>query len=95
LPETVWKDLPYLQFYTWSAFFRIRDEPQQDFHRKFQRYSILDYKNDWCGTIILERLCAKILDLDKPLEFIASSEAKHFDKDEYDGWSYYIPKERE
>ena len=26
-------------------------------------------------------------------EFIAISEAKYFDKDEYDGWMYYILKE--
>lgn len=88
------KDLPYLQFHTWSAFFRIRDEPQQDFNRKFQRYSVLDYKDDWCGTIVLERRWAETLDMDKPLEFIAISDAKHFDKSEYDGWTYYIEKER-
>jgi hypothetical protein len=88
------KDLPYLQFHTWSAFFRMREEPQQDFKKKFQRYSILDYKDDWCGTIVLVRLWAKVLDPEKPLEFIAISEAKQFDKSEYDGWAYYIPKER-
>jgi hypothetical protein len=88
------KDLPYLQFHTWSAFFRIREEPQQDFGKKFQRYSILDYKDDWCGTIVLERLWAKVLEPERPLEFIAISDAKHFDKSEYDGWAYYIPKER-
>lgn len=90
------KDLPYLQFFTWSAFFRIREDPKQDFGRKFQRYSILDYKDDWCGTIVLERQrWAKVLDPEKPLEFIAISDAKQFDKDhEYDGWAYYIPKER-
>lgn len=89
------KDLPYLQFYTWSAFFRIRDEPSRDFHRKFQRYSMLDYKDDWCGTVVLERLWAVTLDPDKPLEFIAISEARQFDKEEYDGWAYYVPKERD
>ena len=87
-------DLPYLQFFTWSAFFRIREQSQQDWDHASQRYSILDYKDDYCGTIVLERLWAKVLNPEKPLEFIAISEAKHFDVSEYDGWAYYIPKER-
>jgi hypothetical protein len=88
------KDMPYLQFYTWSASFRLRETPPRDFRRKFQRYSILDYKDDWCGTIVLDRLQAP-LDLDSMYEFIAISDAKEFHPDEYDGWAYYIPTERE
>jgi hypothetical protein len=68
---------------------------QQDFDRKFQRYSILDYKDDWCGTILLDRLRIAPLDLDKTHEFIAISDAKEFHSDEYNGWAYYIPKEKE
>jgi hypothetical protein len=89
------KDLPYLQFYTWSAFFRIRTDPKQDYGKKFQRYSILDYKDDWCGTILLDRnFYFRNDDGEKPFEFIAISDAKQFDMSEYDGWAYYIPKER-
>lgn len=89
------KDMPYLQFFTWSAFFRLQEDPQKDFKSKSQRYSILDYKDDWCGTIVLDRLRIAPLDLEKVYEFIAISDAKEFHQDEYDGWAYYISKERE
>ncbi|KAH7356882.1 heterokaryon incompatibility protein-domain-containing protein [Rhexocercosporidium sp. MPI-PUGE-AT-0058] len=92
------KDSPHLQFYTWSAFFRIRQTLDYDYSpdaQGVQRYDILDHKFDWCGTMLLERCKVSALaSLDSPLEFIAISDAKEFDPIEYDGWSYYIPKER-
>jgi len=104
------RDMPYLQFKTWSAFFRLeedlpcKDDSEQRLPREnekiFRRYSILDYKDDWCGTILLDQFWVKLegrvptRDLNVPLEFIALSEAKQFGGGEYDAWSNYIPLTR-
>lgn len=105
------KDMPYLQFKTWSAFFRIEPESQDrlsengdDHHapteKIFRRYSILDYKDDWCGTILLDKFWGDLedkvrtRDLNVPLEFIALSDAKQFGEGEYDAWANYIPMTR-
>ena len=100
-PNSPVKDMPFLQFFTWSAFFRIREdtriadkETQPD--PNFRRYNIEDYKDDWCGTIMLDSVWVvkKSLHLDDPMEFIAISDAKQFDPEEYDDWANYIPMER-
>lgn len=92
------KDAPYLQFHTWSAFFRIRQTLAQNYSPdivRVRRYDILDHKFDWCGTMLLDQVkISALASLDKPFEFIAISDAKQFDPIEYDEWSYYIPKER-
>lgn len=92
------KDMPYLQFFTWSAYFRIRPDgrpTRPPFGVKFRRYSIEDYKDDWCGTILLDKFWVEELNLGDPLEFIALSDAKRFDDEEYDDWANYIPMERQ
>ena len=103
------RDMPYLQFKTWSAFFRIEEDlpckddsdPRLPENEKiFRRYNILDYKDDWCGTILLDQFWVKLegrvptRDLNVPLEFIALSEAKQFGDGEYGAWSNYIPLTR-
>ena len=99
VPNSTEKDMPYLQFYTWSAFFRIREDKRCTYKnrdRKFRRYNIEDYKDDWCGTILLDFywVSKRQPDLEDPMEFIAISEAKQFDHAEYDDWANYIPVER-
>lgn len=93
------RDMPYLQFKTWSAFFRIElSDTAGD--TIFRRYSILDYKDDWCGTILLDKLWVELdgvpttRDLNIPLEFIALSDAKQFSEGEYGAWANYIPMTR-
>ncbi|KAF2727328.1 HET-domain-containing protein, partial [Polyplosphaeria fusca] len=97
-PHRTERDMPFLQFYSWSAFFRIREDRRFRYapHQNFHRYNIEDYKDDWCGTIMLDSVWAlrKDLELDDPMEFIAISDAKQFHADEYDDWSSYIPMER-
>lgn len=104
------RDMPYLQFKTWSAFFRIEEDlhfqsdaghqPPPTNQKIFRRYSILDYKDDWCGTILLDKFWVEIegrvpaRDLNVPLEFIALSDAKQFGAGEYDAWANYIPMTR-
>jgi hypothetical protein len=94
------KNMPFLQFFSWSAFFRIREDRRQKYKpdQTFCRYSIEDYKDDWCGTIMLDKTWVlkkfiKYEDHD-PLEFVALSEAKQFADEEYDDWANYIPVER-
>jgi hypothetical protein len=92
------KDMPFLQFFTWRAFFRIREDrrpPRSTFGRNFIRYSVLDSKDDWCGTIVLDKFWARERKLEEPVEFIALSDAKHFSEVEYDDWANYIPIDQE
>jgi len=94
------KDMPYLQFFTWRAFFRVREDQrfsQDAFGKPFLRYSIEDYKDDWCGTIMLDKFWISKHKPDNTFEFIAISEAKQFDDTEYgvDDWANYIPLERQ
>ncbi len=96
-PNSAVKDMPYLQFFTWSAFFRIREDKRMASpDQNFRRYNIEDYKADWCGTIMLDSVWVvkKDFELDDPMEFIAISDAKQFDPEEYDDWANYIPMER-
>lgn len=98
-------DLRFLQFWTLSAHFRLerRSGPfnsiSSNVGRNLDRVGISDCKGDWCGTIVLDhRWLNKQDELDprKKHQFIALSDAKGFDeKEEYAGWTYYIPKERE
>lgn len=94
------KDMPYLQFFTWRAFFRIREDhrlSRDAFGKPFLRYNIEDYKDDWCGTIMLDKFWVSKQTPDTTFEFIAISEAKQFDDTEYgvDDWANYIPLERQ
>ncbi|KAL1640913.1 hypothetical protein SLS58_006529 [Diplodia intermedia] len=57
------------------------------------RLGILDYNDNWCGTIILDD--SWLTYVGNPLEFIAISEARDFALEEYDSWTYYVPTERE
>jgi hypothetical protein len=101
------RDMPYLQCKTWSAFFRIEEDlpvsqpllPNKE--KLFRRYNILDYKDDCCGTILLDKSWFELegeegltRDLNVPLEFIALSDAKKFGEGEYDAWANYIPMTR-
>jgi hypothetical protein len=57
----------------------------------------LNYKDEWCGTIALDRQrWAKVLGPEEPIKFVAISDAKRFEKEhEYGGWAYSIPNEIE
>jgi hypothetical protein len=99
-PNSTDKDMPFLQFFSWSAYFRIREDKRFSYpdtqNFRFRRYNIEDYKDDWCGTIMLDYVWAvkRDLELEDPLEFVAISDAKLFHEDEYNDWANYIPMER-
>jgi hypothetical protein len=92
------RDTKYLQFWTWSGFFRLNNRPlsnSSDLGPGLSRFGILDYKDDFCGTIVLpDHLVLNGLG-DTAYELIAISEAKDFTPEEFIGWNYYIPKERD
>jgi hypothetical protein len=102
-PEDLeYRDTKYLQFWTWSGFFRLDDRPltsSSNLGPGLWRFGILDYKDDFCGTIVLDHQWAEASftekGIDATYEFVAISEAKALEKDEFDGWTYYIPKARE
>ena len=94
-PYIQFPDLPYLQFYTWSAHLRLTLIEDSVKFRKLRRYGITDHKGDWCGTIVLDPGALRYHSAGVNYEFVAISEAKDFSPEEYDGWAYYIPKERE
>ncbi|KAF7938472.1 uncharacterized protein EAE98_000810 [Botrytis deweyae] len=88
-----------LQFWTYSAFFNLVERNMSDANFKsvlgsgLHRYDIEDSKGDWCGTIILDNTWAE--GCRKAHEFIAISEVKDLQLEEFDSWTYYIPQERE
>ena len=97
-PDVQFADQQYLQFWTWSAYLRLTEHasaPSVSLGSNLQRYGIMDYKGDLCGSIVLNRRQDRKFGTDTEHLFIAISEAKSFDKDEQDGWTYYISKERE
>ena len=59
----------------------------------------MDSKDDFCGTIVLPDQWVeqgfREKGIDTVYELIAISEAKDFTPEEFDGWTYYIPKERD
>jgi hypothetical protein len=102
-PENVeLRDTKYLQFWTWSGFFRLHHTPlptSSNLGPGLSRFGILDDMNDFCGTIVLpDQWAGRIPQeptTDTVYEFVAISEAKNFSTEEFDGWTYYIPKEKE
>jgi len=101
IPEDpTFRTIEFLQFWTWSAFFYISPVmiKASNLNKGLSRFNILDYKEDICGTIILPddwELRVEHGGLKRTYEFVAISEARDFTAEEYDGWTYYIPKERE
>ncbi|KAF8850952.1 hypothetical protein BDZ45DRAFT_696321 [Acephala macrosclerotiorum] len=89
----------YLQFWTWSGFFRLKYSPlssSSNLGLGLSRFGVLDNKNDFCGTIVLpDRWASEEKPRDAVHEVIAISEAKNFTPEEFDGWTYYIPKEKD
>ena len=108
-PDLQFPDQRFLQFWTWSAWLRLTEQPPacspygpclapksaNCCDREVRRYGIADYKGDWCGTMVLDPRRGRAFDGGAEQEFIAIAEAKEFAKDEYDSWMYYIPKEKE
>jgi len=89
----------HLYFPTWSAFFKLSRKSISDVSFKsnlqsgLHRFSITDYRSDWCGTSILNESyfnCVSAV-----FEFITVSEARDFALEEYYSWTYYVPGERE
>jgi len=75
--SAVGEDYSILQFWTWSACFKLQAEgspsPSQIFSR---RYSIIDRNGSWAGTIVLNK--AWTFDRTEAQHFIAISEARTF-----------------
>ncbi|KAH7411488.1 heterokaryon incompatibility protein-domain-containing protein [Cadophora sp. MPI-SDFR-AT-0126] len=96
-PNLLRPDKPYLQFWTWSARFRISQQPVNEtpLGEGLARFDIADRNGDWCGTIVLAHAQSSEIDLRAAHEFIALSEAKNFADEEYDGWTYYQAAERD
>jgi len=91
-------DKVYLQFWTWSAVLKIypyTQSPSSTLGEGLCRYDITDYTGDWCGTIVLDKEWGDNQEQGAEFEFLAISEAKNFDQEENDIWTYYIPKERD
>lgn len=88
-----------LHFWSWTAFFRLAsvnlpETPKTDLGNGLRRFSIVDNKDDWCGTIVLDQKFQQLADENATLEFVAISDAKRFEGEELSSWSYYIPEER-
>jgi hypothetical protein len=96
------RDLKYLQFFTWSAHFSLSCDSGDDDDAErpkrghgLHRFDILDYKGDWCGTMVLRQDWIKKIKKEPVRKFIAISDAKAFSSEECEAWNYYIPKARE
>jgi hypothetical protein len=96
-PDPMFSDMRFLQFWTWSAYFRLTHEEHRapSSEGRLKRFGITDCKGDWCGTIILDKKLKGDLNPEAEHAFIAISEAKEFSKDECANWTYYIPTERD
>lgn len=89
-----------LHFWSYTAFFRLESTPQPEttgveLGSGVKRFSIVDNKNDWCGTIVLDKRYQSLVDENATVEFVAISDAKGFTEEELASWSYYIPEERD
>jgi hypothetical protein len=100
--DTQHRDTKYLQFWTWSGFFRLHNKPlptSSNLGPGLSRYGILDDKDDFCGSIILPdqwlNRATQKMGGNAVYEFVVISEAKDFQPEEFDGWTYYIPKEKD
>ena len=96
-PDPLHPDKRFLQFWTWSATFRLTDQQANTSHlgRGLQRFGIADCNGDWCGTVVLSHSQSRTLGSGVAHEFIAISEAKNFAEEEYDGWTYYTATEKD
>lgn len=88
-----------LRFWSYVAVFRLAPTlPSEttgvELGNGLKRFNIIDNKNDWCGTIILDKKYQVLADENQLLEFVAISDAKGFTDDELVSWNYYIPEER-
>ncbi|KAK0724858.1 heterokaryon incompatibility protein-domain-containing protein [Lasiosphaeris hirsuta] len=93
----------FLQFWTWSAHFRLgvsSDGGETGVHAAYStprihRYNILDCNTDICGSIVLPDHFAQRIESQRQYEFIALADAKSFRQEELPEWTFYIPKERD
>lgn len=88
-----------IYFSTWSAFlclsrpFREAATRDSTMFAGLKRFGISDARGEWCGVILLEERWA--WEIGSEFQFVAISDARDFTLDEYDSWTYYVPKERE
>ncbi|KAK3381818.1 heterokaryon incompatibility protein-domain-containing protein [Podospora didyma] len=88
---------PILQFWTLRGEFHIvRDDggegTSESAQNGLQRFHVADAQRDRCGTVVLDKTWAEKNKKDgKMCTFIALSEARSFTKEEWDGWTHYIP----
>lgn len=93
-------DRPFLQFFTWRAFFYVvRSEEsivEDDVGETRTRCHIVDQRGDKCGSIIINNNWLEEHESagQTLLKFIAISDAKSFTPQEFPAWTYYLPKER-
>ena len=86
----------FLQFWTWSAFFRLGTPSSSD-SPSIKRYPILDRNSDICGSIVLPLSFTTAVEnvlTTQTFEFLATSDARILFEEELPEWTYYIPKER-
>jgi hypothetical protein len=96
-PDPLQRDLKFLQFWTWSAYFFLShdDSYKTKLGHGLRRLDILDNKGDWCGTMVLRQDWIAKIEKEPVRKFIAISDAMNFSFEEYDTWNFYLPKERE
>ncbi|KAI4636866.1 hypothetical protein J4E93_010882 [Alternaria ventricosa] len=94
-------DQPFLQFYTWRAFFHVVRSNETGFEgddvgATRARCHITDRRGDKCGSVIVNKEWLEKYEAtgQTTFEFIAISDAKSFSQQEFPVWTYYLPKER-
>ncbi|KAI4649056.1 uncharacterized protein J4E78_008574 [Alternaria triticimaculans] len=94
-------DQPFLQFFTWRASFHVVrstevDVEGDDLGETRARCHITDRRGDKCGSVVVNRNWLEKYEAtgQTAFEFIAISDAKSFNQQEFPVWTYYLPKER-
>lgn len=94
-PTILSNSSPVLRFYTWKCEFFIRHDtgacaPGDG----LARFDVLDQREDWCGTVVVDENFAMAND-ERLCTFLALSETRKFTDDECPSWTYPIPKNKE
>lgn len=87
------RDQGILQFWTWSAYFKLQEFGSPSSGQIFsRRYSIVDRNGSWAGTIVLPKRWN--FSTEHPQHFIAISEARKFWPEEHEPGNDYSAKAR-
>lgn len=98
-PEERLEDQRFLQFFTWSAYFYlVAEDDEQPFSRRHRmldtdlvRFGIQDGDYNLVGTITLGAAWLECANLETRHEFIAISDARGFSQDEMRDWNFIEP----